>query len=1214
MIDKGLIKELLGSKIYSRALDYYRRGLVEEFFNNQGDGEVNAVVRGSRGNFYHVEIYFDKKEEMIDAYCDCPYPDFCKHIGAVLLKYIELKKENNQDKRKNFFDGVNERAKPFNYNVILELKDKGEADHPIFQNIIFPQANKNKSAIYKKTAGEFRLIFTVEKEVTSYINYNYTSYGSRWVLKPALQYIKRNGEAGRVENYNFSKISYPITEKEYFLLLNIERYINNKAPFEYFIGFFLPDKAVLDDGKFGIPNPHEGKYPAERNNPPENNNLHVKTHLSENFNHSQNSQQQISTEMEHGKNVEVPPLYIKKGQYYEKLFFSRLKRTIVRFKFYSLLLNKDNEPLFRPEITFIGDNGESSRIVKVSNVGFSPEVFFIIDDEKNKILYTDKDPYYGKLIESLLALGREYKVSDIKKLEGIVNKHFSDFVTIEFPVKRVRVVSVKPKPVLVLKDVYEGLQIQMMFKYMCEPYKDETVKPMSFREEEISIVPAIKGRNTNSNGNKQIRYTRLIPYELKADILIMNKEEDGISEDKTTRNESSDEIVIAWRNMNYEKTISNYIYEMVERDISPYYSEYNRIRRYLGEDNREDESLVLEKSISHFISEYGERLISEGFEIWKDGKRVTRATRVVFTANWGIDWLDIKTELQSEDGNTFTFNPGSDDIVGNVLNTKDTYIIVDNSYIKKLKALHEHGLVKDDCIQLSKYNISIIDELYQDIKNRDEENIKNIKRVIDGLKNFDGIKHIEPPSGFNGSLRGYQKAGLSWLYFLHEYKLNGILADDMGLGKTIQVLALILTLKNERKFERALVVAPVSTLSNWMNEIKRFVPSLNAYIYHGSSLKEDLDNVFANDIVITSYATLRRNIKKITEYSFTYLILDEAQTIKNPVSKGYKSIKLINAKHRLSLTGTPVENSTIDLWAQMNFLNPGLLGSLTDFKRKFAKAIEKDRDTGKSELLKKMIFPFILRRKKEDVLKDLPPKEEIILYATMDKKQKRLYEEIRQFYKNKVQEKIDRNGLNRSAMFIFEALLKLRQAAILPSLVSQNYSNVPSCKFDLLKLKIEEIVSENHKALIFSQFLGSLLEIKKWVESSGIEYTYLDGSTPNRGKIIKEFQDNEAKKVFIISLKAGGLGINLTASNYVFLFDPWWNPAVEMQAVNRSHRIGQLNKVTIYKLITKDTIEEKILVLQEKKRELLNDIITTEKAFFKSLGKEEIMSLFESSA
>jgi len=206
MIDKSLIKELLGSKIYSRALDYYRRGLVEEFFNNQGDGEVNAVVRGSRGNFYHVEIYFDKKEEIIDAYCDCPYPDFCKHIGAVLLKYIELKKENNQDKRKNFFDGVNERAKPFNYDVILELKDKGEADHPIFQNIIFPQENKNESAIDKKPAGGFRLIFTVEKEVTSYINYNYTSYGSRWVLKPALQYIKRNGEAGRVENYNFSKI------------------------------------------------------------------------------------------------------------------------------------------------------------------------------------------------------------------------------------------------------------------------------------------------------------------------------------------------------------------------------------------------------------------------------------------------------------------------------------------------------------------------------------------------------------------------------------------------------------------------------------------------------------------------------------------------------------------------------------------------------------------------------------------------------------------------------------------------------------------------------------------------------------------------------------------------------------------------------------------------------------------------------------------------
>jgi len=1175
-LDKRKIRKILGDKIYSRALSYYRDGRVKEVYTEPDNGLLRAIVKGSGRNIYEVTIEFERNGEIIDAYCSCPYPDYCKHIGAVLLKYIEYEAENDREVMRGFDDFYfnrhnNEKKTSPAFDGIVELKDTGKAEHPIFRNLMIPDMYKNVSKIDKESAGGFRLIFAIEKKISSYLDYNYSSNGSRWVLKPALQYIKLNGETGRVEKYNSSKISYPLTESEYLLLSILERYINNEAPFEYLIDYFLPEEIQSDNNEIDLIDPPGNYDPSIKD------------------------QQQKPVELKSHKNKEILPLYIKKGRYYKRLSFLKIKKTDIRFNFFSLLINRGNEPLFKPKVNFYVDNDEPKGILSHYDVGFSPGVFFVIDDDNKKFLYVKQNPSYGQLIENLLTIDAGYTYSDIKKLESLVNNYFSDFIAIEFPTKQVRAISVKPKPILVLHEVYEGLEIRLMFKYKYSSNKPEQ------QQKESSVNEENKENDPNESTNIDTSYTRIIPSSLVSDILVFNKEEDGTAE----------EIVITWRDIWYEETILNYIHDLVEGDITPFYSGYTRKGPFYWEDEDPFEDIIINENIIDFLTKYGERLISDGFELWKDGKRITPVSKVVFTANWGIDWLDIKTEFQSEDGSTFDFNPETAIIEGNLLKTRDTYIVLNKSHVEKLKALYQHGSVKKDSIQISKYDISIIDELYQDLKNKDEENIKKIKKIIDGLKKFDGIKDVTLPSEFSGSLREYQKAGLNWLYFLNKYNLNGILADDMGLGKTVQVLTLILTLKKEKKFERALVVAPVSTLSNWVNEIDRFTPTLTSFVYHGSSINEDLESILSNDIVITSYGTLRRNIKKIAEYSFTYLILDEAQTIKNPISKSYKSVRLINAEHRLSLTGTPVENSTVDLWAQMNFLNPGLLGTLTDFKRKFAKSIEKNHDTSKSELLKRIIFPFILRRRKEDVLKDLPPKEEIILYATMDKKQKQFYEEIRQFYKNKVRGKIEDSGLNKSSIVIFEALLKLRQAAILPSLVSQNYRNISSCKFDLLKIKIEEVLSENHKALIFSQFRGSLSEIRKWIDCLNVGYTYLDGSTINREKVIQEFQNNEEKKLFIISLKAGGLGINLTASNYVFLFDPWWNPAVEMQAVDRSHRIGQENKVTIYKLITKDTVEEKIILLQEKKKNLVNDIISTEKVFFKSLNTEEIMSLFE---
>ena len=1183
-LTKKYIKDLLGNTIYYRALNYYREGRVKKIQMSEDGSFLLGEVKGSGRNTYEVEIEFEEYGEIREAFCGCPYPYLCKHIGAVLLEYLEWHEKNPE--KTNGKTGIsienpfkNDTEKEDFNELIIDLKDTGEVEHPIFRKLELLNSSLNLDTIAPTSSSMrkgFRLIFVIEKNFPHYYGSGYSIRNTNWIIRPALQYIKRDGEAGRIERYNASKITYPISEVELTLLSIIERHDENKAPFEYLIDYFLPENKSLVNMKVDF-----DSIPAK-------------------------SEKSIEENMDkdvHNGN-QVPLLYIKREKRYEKLSFSEICKINLKFNFFSLMINRNNEPVFKPLAEFIDNDNEVTSIKDHHFLGVSSKVFFVVDEVNRKIFYKTDRPFgHHALVENLLKIDNGFTYSDIKRLEGIIDKRYSDSINVHFPAKKVRILNLRPKTILSLRGVYNGLEVGLMFKYS---FVDGKLDDDKNKTEGEGLKASDDGaiQSTGKPISRRKAFTRVIPSNLESDILILNEKEEGDTE----------EIVITWRDKNYEDTISSYIRELFDEDTD-YTSRYLG-RRYFSwqEKNPDNDPLLISLNIDQFLIKYGEKLLSEGFELRKDGKKIATASKVTFTANWGIDWFDIKTELQSDDGAVFDFNPDTDVIDGSFLRSKNSYILLDKRHIEKIKSLYQHGTVQKDSVRISKYDISIIEELYQDIKNRDEKNIKKIKKIIDGLKKFDGIKNVKPPETFSGKLRDYQQAGLNWLYFLNKYGLNGILADDMGLGKTIQALALILTLKDQKRFKRALIVAPVSTLSNWINEIERFAPSISTFLYHGPSRQQQIDNIESADVTVTSYGTLRNDIEQLLNYSFTYLILDESQMVKNPLSKSYKSVRIINAENRLSLTGTPVENSTTDLWAQMNFLNPGLLGTLPDFKRRFSKAIEKDHDTSKSELLKKIIFPFILRRKKEDVLKELPPKEEIILYATMDKKQRQIYEKIRHFYKNKVSQKIEKNGLNKSSMIIFEALLKLRQAAILPSLISKNYEHIPSCKLDLLKLKIDEVLSENHKALIFSQFRGSLSRIREWIKGLNVGYTYLDGSTRNREDVIRAFQEEDDKKIFIISLKAGGLGINLTASNYVFLFDPWWNPAVEMQAVDRSHRIGQMNKVTIYKLITKDTIEEKILMLQDKKRNLVKDIISTEKAFFKSLSKEEIMSLFDNSS
>jgi non-specific serine/threonine protein kinase len=461
-------------------------------------------------------------------------------------------------------------------------------------------------------------------------------------------------------------------------------------------------------------------------------------------------------------------------------------------------------------------------------------------------------------------------------------------------------------------------------------------------------------------------------------------------------------------------------------------------------------------------------------------------------------------------------------------------------------------------------------------------------------------------------LRPYQVAGYQWLNYLRGINWGGILADDMGLGKTVQALSFMEYYKRTEGKLKALVVCPTTLIYNWENEIRKFTPSLSFRIHHGASRTRKKEELEDHDITITTYGTLRSDIKLLSQIALDYAILDESQAIKNPSSKVTKAASLLQARHRLCMSGTPLQNNTFDIYAQMNFLNPGMLGSVEFFRQEFAIPIDKLGEQDRKEHLRKLLFPFILRRTKEQVAKDLPEKQEMVLFCEMEEEQRNIYDAYRNDFRNQILGSIESMGIQKSQLTILQGLMKLRQICDSPAILNEaeKFPN-HSIKLDELSRELSEGIS-SHKALVFSQFLGMLSLIRSKLDELGISYVYFDGSTsaPDREKAIQRFQQDDSVRVFLISLKAGGVGLNLTAADYVYIMDPWWNPAVEQQAIDRTHRIGQTKNIFAYRMICKDTIEDKILQLQERKRNLAKDIIADDQGFVKTLTREDVEYLF----
>lgn len=588
-----------------------------------------------------------------------------------------------------------------------------------------------------------------------------------------------------------------------------------------------------------------------------------------------------------------------------------------------------------------------------------------------------------------------------------------------------------------------------------------------------------------------------------------------------------------------------------------------------------------------------------GSEKLKEYKVVSVFPKLKLKLSPGIDFLEGTSDIIIGE-ETFT--------IADILNqyAKKRYVqlsdgnrgIIDGAYIARLQRLFRNR-DKKGRIRVDIFNLNEVEELLQ---SKLEGEVANHSRSV--LNGFNNIKKLRKPKfKVDAVLRPYQIEGVKWLKYLYDNKLGGCLADDMGLGKTLQTTALLSIIYPSAK-RPSLIVMPRSLLFNWEKELSRFAPSLTFSTYYGTG--RNLENAMKSQVVLTTYAMVRNDIMNLKDHKFQCVILDESQNIKNFSSQTTLAVQLLDSEHRLALSGTPMENNLTEIYSLFRFLNPTMFGSIENFNSSFTYPIQKYGDKAASHCLRRKIYPFILRRLKKDVLVDLPDRINLTRYVEMSERQKKLYEERRISYKKQIEEAIASEGVNKSQFLIFQALNELRRIASVPEYLSDG--TIPSPKIEELMQLLSESISNQHKSVVFFNFLSGLEIVMKRLEDMGVEFETMTGSTSagERKRIVERFQSDPECKVMLLTLKVGGVGLNLTAADMVYIFEPWWNKAVEEQAINRLHRIGQRSVVNAFSLITVDTIEEKILQLQEQKSELFNELIGADNSSSKHLSEKDI--------
>ncbi len=619
-----------------------------------------------------------------------------------------------------------------------------------------------------------------------------------------------------------------------------------------------------------------------------------------------------------------------------------------------------------------------------------------------------------------------------------------------------------------------------------------------------------------------------------------------------------------------------------------------------GEVILENDLFIIPREIaSEFIYEELPTLLSTykiiGAENLKAYKISTNKPRLELRLTHGLDFLAGEASLHFNNEQFSLFDALQQYSKNKYISLNDgTHAIVNEGYMQKLQRLFSRD---KDNVNISFFDLPLLEGLIDE--KLAEDVFGKSREIFEGFNTLHESENKIPE--INATLRPYQEQGYHWLKYLQSVSLGGCLADDMGLGKTLQTITLLASIYPEETMP-TLIVMPKSLLFNWEKELKKFTPDLTFYVYHSPS--RNLEEAVKHQIILTTYSMVRNDIEKLQEIPFCYVVLDESQNIKNVSSQASRAVMVLNAKHKLALSGTPIENNLGELYALFRFLNPSMFGSLENFNQNYLTPIQKDNNQETTADLRKKIYPFILRRLKKDVLTELPDKIEQILYVEMSHEQKKLYEQRRQYYQEAIQQQVAIKGIQNTQFFVFQALSELRQLASTPEAISNGLIKSP--KIEILMEQLMDALANKHKVLVFVNFLIALELIGDKLEEQGVEYVSMSGSSKNRQQLVERFQTDVNCKVFLLTLKTGGTGLNLTAADVVFVFDPWWNKAAENQAIDRAHRIGQDKTVLTYKLITQNTIEDKILLLQEQKAEIFNNIISTDSASLKAISEDDI--------
>ncbi|CAN5872376.1 hypothetical protein BH24ACI5_BH24ACI5_18030 [soil metagenome] len=598
-------------------------------------------------------------------------------------------------------------------------------------------------------------------------------------------------------------------------------------------------------------------------------------------------------------------------------------------------------------------------------------------------------------------------------------------------------------------------------------------------------------------------------------------------------------------------------------------------------------------------------LVAEGWHVEAEGAAFRTAQNMRVQVRSGIDWFELHGDIDFGDGRSVPLTAMLAALrrgEGTILLDDGTRGMVPEDWLRRYVRIAGFGEVTEDHVRYKPSQTALLDALLETQPAVDVD--EAFARAREAMTGFHGVTHVEVPATFTGTLRDYQREALGWFDFLRRFGFGGCLADDMGLGKTVMVLALLDARRTDQGGPRrpSVAVVPRSLVFNWMAEATRFAPELRVLDYTGPQRGDA--SIADYDLVLTTYGTLRRDAARLSAEEFDYVILDEAQAVKNVATASSKAVRLLRGRHRLALSGTPVENHIGELWSLFEFLNPGLLGSSSAFRKA---SVIQGRDGGEDlALVSRALKPLILRRTKDQVAPELPSRTEQTIYCELDEPQRHAYDQLRAFYRTSLLKRVEEDGLAKSKIHVLEALLRLRQAASHIGLVDKRKTDAPSAKFDVLLPHLMELIDEGHKALVFSQFTELLGLLRQRLDAANVTYEYLDGKTRDRGDRVERFSTDPNCRIFLISLKAGGLGLNLTAAEYVFLLDPWWNPAAEAQAIDRAHRIGQSRHVFAYRLIARDTVEEKVAELQASKRELADAILSADPALIRNLKTEDL--------